>query len=203
MTILNRTTSHLAIVFFTLMMVTSSAGRVQAGGCLLGKKCHKTTCCPQCDHACTTCHLEAEMVDVDKKCFEVETKLICIPRVVFPWQKKRSSCHSCDACDGHGCSACLHRGAKTRKIKVLKTKKYKCPECQYTWTPEEQTSSCCDHGDMAGWDAVDFSTGDDEGLVYEQAMPYGIPQPVDSNESIQWQSTTESELGPIEIQPLD
>jgi len=92
--------------------------------------------CPSCD-----CSLEAKMVDVEKSCFEVETKTICIPRVVFPWQRKKA-CGSCDSCDGSGCNSCVNNGAKTRCIRVIKKKKYTCPECRYSWTPN--TSGCCD-----------------------------------------------------------
>ncbi|MDB4476623.1 hypothetical protein N9250_01595 [bacterium] len=93
------------------------------------------TKCPSCD-----CSLEAKMVDVEKSCFEVETKTICIPRVVFPWQKKKAS-GSCDSCDGRGCNSCVNNGAEMRCIRVLKKKKYTCPECKYSWTPN--TSGCC------------------------------------------------------------
>ena len=94
--------------------------------------------CPSCD-----CSLEAEMVNVEKSCFEVERKTICIPRVVFPWQHKKSR-GSCDSCDGRGCTSCVNNGAKTRCISVLKKKKYTCAECKYTWTAN--TGSCCDGG---------------------------------------------------------
>ncbi len=101
--------------------------------------------CPSCD-----CSLEAKMVDVEKSCFEVETKTICIPRVVFPWQRKKS-CASCDSCDGRGCNNCVNNGAKTRCIRVIKKKKYTCPECKYSWTPN--TSGCCDAGCDGACDA--------------------------------------------------
>ncbi|MCD0460252.1 hypothetical protein [Roseiconus lacunae] len=92
--------------------------------------------CPVCDHVC---ELKAEKVDEEKTCFKVESKVICIPRVVFPWQKsKRSACASCDACDGQGCTSCVHNGARLRRICVVKTEKYKCPSCEYTWTPVER-----------------------------------------------------------------
>lgn len=93
-------------------------------------------CCPVCDHVCK---LDAEQVDEEKTCFDVESKVICIPRVVFPWQKaKRSACASCDSCDGKGCTACVHNGARVRRICVLKTEKYECPACKYTWTAEKK-----------------------------------------------------------------
>jgi hypothetical protein len=80
--------------------------------------------------------------------------VVCIPRVVFPWQKGK--CHgSCESCDGVGCNQCVHNGARTRTVCVLTTDKYKCPRCQYTWSAERNPcgpgcdSSCdaaCDAG---------------------------------------------------------
>ncbi|MCG8652935.1 MAG: hypothetical protein MI861_24050 [Pirellulales bacterium] len=98
--------------------------------------------CPKCRHHCK---LEANRVEEEKKCFEVETKVICIPRVVFPWQKP-SSCGSCDGCNGRGCRVCVNNGARIREVKILKTKKYKCPKCEYTWSAEKSScgGGCCD-----------------------------------------------------------
>ena len=99
--------------------------------------------CPACDHVC---NLDAEQTEEEKTCFDVETKVICIPRVVFPWQKKKS-CSSCDACDGQGCRSCVHNGAKTRKVCVLKTFKYMCPKCKYTWSAEKKPCAApCERG---------------------------------------------------------
>tara|TARA_R110002049_G_scaffold4601_5_gene32584 strand:- start:811597 stop:812244 length:648 start_codon:yes stop_codon:yes gene_type:complete len=89
--------------------------------------------CPSCKH---TCNLEAELVDAEKVCFETEEKVICIPRVVFPWQKRSAS--ACCGCTEQPCSRCIHNGAKTRKICVLKPKSYTCPECEYSWSPKEK-----------------------------------------------------------------
>ena len=100
------------------------------------------TKCPSCD-----CALEAKMVDVEKSCFEVETKTICIPKVVFPWQRKKA-CGSCDSCDGQGCNTCINNGATTRCIRVIKKKKYTCPECKYSWS--HKGSGGCDNGCDAG-----------------------------------------------------
>ncbi len=116
----------------------TSAGFPFCGPCLDQTGC--SACCPECNHCC---RLEAEMVDEDIPCFDVESKLICIPRVVFPWQKKK--CLSCDSCDGRGCTNCVHNGARVRRICVLKTDKIKCPKCKYTWTPE-RTCNGCDGG---------------------------------------------------------
>lgn len=82
--------------------------------------------CPSCQHVCK---LTAEKVDEEKTCFDVESKVICIPRVVFPWQKK--------------CNPCANNGAKLRTVCVLTTDKYKCPKCEYTWKAEKRENECC------------------------------------------------------------
>jgi len=106
-------------------------------------------CCPACNYVC---QLEAAIVDEDKKCFEIETEVICIPRVVFPWQRTSvlPGCGGCTACVSVGCSACVHNGAKTRKIKLLKSKTYSCPRCEYTWTAEENRCGPQCHACAAG-----------------------------------------------------
>ena len=99
-------------------------------------------CCPECKHACK---LDVEEIEVEKKCFEVESEVICIPRVVFPWQRK-SVRRACDSCDGRGCNTCCHKGAKTRKVKILSSRKYKCPKCEYTWSAEKKPCGPCGGG---------------------------------------------------------
>jgi hypothetical protein len=75
--------------------------------------------------------------------------VICIPRVVFPWQKK--SCGSCQSCDGNGCNKCINNGARTRKVCVLKPSSYKCPKCEYTWTAEKKEGCAgCAAGTCSG-----------------------------------------------------
>ncbi len=133
-----------AIVVFAIGELFNSTD-VAAG--LLGTRLlDQTGCsrrCPACDHCC---NLDAEQVEEEKTCFDVETKVICIPRVVFPWQKKKS-CGSCHTCDGRGCSSCVHNGGRTRKICVLKSEKYKCPKCEYTWSAEKKPRIApCDGG---------------------------------------------------------
>lgn len=106
--------------------------------------------CPKC---CHSCRLEVSQDSESKKCFECETKTICIPRVVFPWQNKKS-CKSpggCVACGGKGCTVCRHNGAKVRRVKVLKTKSYECPRCKYKWMAE--TCGARGHG-RAGSDCT-------------------------------------------------
>lgn len=93
--------------------------------------------CPSCDHACK---FKAESVEEEQEGFVVESKIICIPRVVFPWQKRPT----CSGCTTATCEQC-HNGGRTRKICVLKTEKYKCPKCEYSWSAEEKASGsrCC------------------------------------------------------------
>lgn len=144
-------------VFLATLVVTAIGGLLNStmvtAGLLDQTGCQR---CQECGHVCK---LEAEQVDVEEKCFEVESKVICIPRVVFPWQTgkscfpfgKKKNCNSCDACDGQGCNSCntcVNNGAKTRKILVLKSsKKMACPVCEYTWSAEENPcATACDTG---------------------------------------------------------
>ncbi len=141
----------------------------------------QTGCCKRCPSCNHCCNLDAEEVDEEKTCFEVESKEICIPRVVFPWQKK--TCRSCDSCSGLGCNACVHNGAKVRRICVLKTKKYNCPKCKYTWTPEENG---CDVGCCGtGCDVGSCDTGCDVGanIMITQPAPQTL-QPITSSNPI-------------------
>ncbi|MEM6469942.1 MAG: hypothetical protein AAF802_10345 [Planctomycetota bacterium] len=95
--------------------------------------------CPICDHHC---ELTVDETEEKRTCYEIETKIICIPRVVFPWQKKKHACSSCSSCDGAGCTSCVHNGAKLRRVCVAKPKEYKCPACKFTWKAEKNASCC-------------------------------------------------------------
>lgn len=97
-------------------------GMLDQTGC-----CHR---CPSCDHECK---FKAESVKEARSGFDVESKVICIPRVVFPWQKRIA----CESCEGRGCQQC-HNGGRTRRVCVLKTETYECPACKYSWSAEEK-----------------------------------------------------------------
>ena len=198
-----------AVAMIAMALSSFQVQPVQAGGCLHGK--HHKFCCPKCDCDCSSCSLEAEVVDVEKKCYEVECKTICIPKVVFPWQKKKhASCHSCDSCNGRGCTNCVHNGARVRKVKVLKTKKYECPECKYTWTPDENSPCCggsCSGGCGCGGANCDggcCDAGCDSGMNYE------VPQPVESYEQPAMpmyedaglQPAQQYDFAPVEVQTV-
>ncbi len=133
--------------------------------------------CPACDHVCK---LDAELVDEARTCFDVESKVVCIPRVVFPWQKR--SCQGpCDACDGTGCNQCNHNGARTRRVCVLKTDKYKCPKCEYTWSAEKNPCAPgCDSSCDAGFASTRSQDAPSPTLVAPQPMVYReLPAPQD------------------------
>ena len=110
----------MAIATIQVAALSMIKNETQAGKHKLLDQTGCSLCCPACNHRC---NFSAEQVDEEKSCFEVEAKVICIPRVVFPWQKE---------C----CDSVTHNGARTRKVCVLKEKKYKCPACEYTWTAE-------------------------------------------------------------------
>ena len=182
MTRMNPFKFAMATMVFLIVSATIYSSHVSAGG--VKKLLDQTGCscftCPSCKH---TCKLDSELVDVEKTCFETEEKVICIPRVVFPWQKSRQS--RC-GCTEQPCSNCTHNGAKTRKICVLKTKKYECPECKYTWTPEEKecgsgcAAGCCDT--TSSCDAVDWTSqplATNDGLAADsQEYPWVTAEPV-------------------------
>jgi len=70
----------------TLTIVGFTAATAFAGGA----GCKPAGCNP--DRECTPCCCKpvAKMVDIKKTCYEIETKTICIPPTVFPWD--RSPC---------------------------------------------------------------------------------------------------------------
>lgn len=106
-----------AAAIFTVTSPGSHAGDLQLG----------CTHCPRCQACCT---LKAEKVDEERSCWEVEDEKICIPRVVFPWQK------DC-------CNPARNNGAVVRTVKRLKAKTYECPVCEYTWEPRGVRKQSC------------------------------------------------------------
>lgn len=144
-------------VFLAALVVAAIGGLLNSTAVAEG--CLDQTGCKKCKACGYVCRLDAELVDVKAKCFEVESAVICIPRVVFPWQTgqccfpfgKKKNCKTCDACDGVGCvscNTCVNNGAKTRKVCILKSSsKMICPVCEYTWTAEPGCATgCCDTG---------------------------------------------------------
>lgn len=126
------------LIVASVIVVAATAHSAQAGGLGLlsgadcDSQCNTCSTCPSCSYKCK---FEAKQGEVEKHCFNVEEKVICIPKVVFPWQK------SC-------CDPCANNGACIKKVKVLKKKAYTCPACKYSWTPEKTgcNNGCCDTG---------------------------------------------------------
>ena len=74
--------------------------------------------CPQCD--CQFCELDVKKGEVEKTCFKVEQKEVCVPAVRLPWKK-----------------CCPPKRSKVRTVNTLKKHKYKCPKCEYKWSVHE------------------------------------------------------------------
>lgn len=95
-------------------------------GCRLRQRQSKASCgckkhsrkCPQCQG--DVCVLEVNEAEVEKTCFQIEQKVVCIPEVRLPWKK--------------GCPPTVSR---SRVVNQLKTHKYKCPSCEYKWNVQE------------------------------------------------------------------
>lgn len=122
---------HLSMtVTIALSLVLSNRSVVHAdspaGSVGQASACNK---CPRCRETC--CELKVEQGEKEKHCWNVECETICIPRVVFPWQK------SC-------CDPRVNNGAWTRTVRVLKKHTYTCPTCEYSWSPVDR--GCCGVG---------------------------------------------------------
>ncbi|WP_182867135.1 hypothetical protein [Stieleria mannarensis] len=172
-------TIQAGLLLAVALYLTSSNQALALGGKLLDQT--GCSCCPVCDHVCK---LDAEVVDEEKTCFHVESKVICIPRVVFPWQKaKKAACASCNACDGLGCTNCVHNGARVRRICVLKPEKYTCPACKYTWTAEKKPCGGCGTAGC-GTGACCGGHGCDSGCAAAPAAPMPTPTPATPSPAI-------------------
>lgn len=87
----------LAIVGFTAATAFAGGAGCKPAGCNPDREC--TPCC---------CKPVARMVDIKKTCYKIETKTICIPPTVFPWdpspcaevcgEKCGGKCGAKDAC---------------------------------------------------------------------------------------------------------
>lgn len=115
--------AHLAsLLVLVAMLLTMRPKCCQAEwGIFRAKQKHDAPCrdaaCPKCDYVCK---FNAEHVDEQQNRFDVETKVICIPRVVFPWQMLNGK-------------PCATNGARMRTVHVMTKENYSCPKCHYTW----------------------------------------------------------------------
>ncbi len=83
----------------------------------------KTSCtrCPACHYRCK---FSAKKIDEKRHRYVADSKVICIPRVVFPWQTDNRH-------------RCVNNGARLRRVNVLKREYYTCPECDFRWHAEK------------------------------------------------------------------
>jgi hypothetical protein len=107
-----------------------------AGCCDGGSSCCscEPVCCPRC-----------VVGEVEKKCWNVKCKPVCIPKFRWPWEcraKPKGSCavdcgFAVDTCCGDECCGeCCSTPPKCGKVKtvtVLEEHKYTCKECGYEW----------------------------------------------------------------------
>ncbi|WP_372724700.1 hypothetical protein [Novipirellula sp.] len=166
-----RMTLATGLLVFAAMPFAANQATAGSGHHLLDQTgcCTK---CPACDHRC---NFSVDVVDETKTCFEVESKVICIPRVVFPWQKGN-------------CDAVCNNGAKTRRICVLKTKDYKCPKCEYSWSAEKKATCCDTHSGHShgGHHSIEHAPAPPaptpaEQVAPEAPQPYSLPSPAQAS----------------------
>jgi hypothetical protein len=132
------------ICFVGVMWLVASAPSLEAanGNCATSKHGRHVRC-PSCHNDCV---LSVSMDETTKHIYDVECETICIPRVVFPWQKRDAvrRCGCGEGCaGGQGCCPTANNGAKTRCVRKLKKYEYQCPKCKYEWNPRACGSSAC------------------------------------------------------------
>ncbi len=179
---------RLTTVFLSWAAIAMVSGTAH-GGQQCNGSCHTT--CPKC-HTC--CVLKAECGKEEKSCWEVECEEICIPCVVFPWQKSKAkhTGHGSESC-AVGCSGCstVNNGARVKTVRKLKKKTYECPQCKYEWSPDGKGNGCCSAGCCTG-DCCE--TGCDAG-----SLPAGEPAVPPAKEASDIPSPT---LYPPPTQPV-
>lgn len=131
---------------------------------------HECRQCPSCNYVCK---LTVEKIDEEKIGFDVESKVICIPRVVFPWQKK--------------CNPCANNGGRLRSVCVLTTEKFKCPKCEYTWKAEKQVDPC------------EKATEDAEAEAPKMELPAPLPNPQDTPPPSELPVQTVTQVEPFDL----
>ncbi len=134
-----------------LWSLTAACAYAGSGDCLPsrageGNRCNSGACgtqgcplqCPCCgsDKVCRT---YAKVDTVEKDCWEVECKEVCIPAIRFPWE----SCCCRDSCDGR--SSLLSKCGRVRTVRVLKQVTSEEDTCTYEHKVE-CAQDCCRRG---------------------------------------------------------
>jgi len=171
------------------VLLAAPAAAVQAGGyggctdgCCTSGGCEVQ--CPQCNH---TCKLSVSVEKEAKTCYSSECKPVCIPKIVFPWQKKAACCDSGCGCTGSAGDGCCgsekccsaNNGACVRYVNVLKKFEYQCDACKYKW---EALQACCPGNGSgcsdSGMPAPPSPAADMPTPADEQDMLPPVPPPV-------------------------
>lgn len=172
-----------ALPFLGLIWTATPAVRLAAAGCLDQTGiCNR---CPSCNHYC---HLSAKIEKVEKECFKIESKVICIPRVVFPWQKPKHH-RGCFRCGGGGCTNCINNGARKRTVCVLVQDTYECPECKYKWSAKKcgETDGVAAQQSTAAGSSSSQTVDSNDDISIDQSVPFGFdeatqfPTPLDND----------------------
>lgn len=114
------TAPAVCLIAMALLHAISPLASGAAWGWHWGEKACSTRC-PACHYLCK---FSAKKVDKKHHRYVAESKVICIPRVVFPWQS--DDCH-------RG----VNNGARLRRVNVLKREYYTCPQCEFQWDAEK------------------------------------------------------------------
>lgn len=142
---------RITLCCLSVILMTSSVDAVHRGsrGCVT---------CPSCQ---TCCELNVKEVIESKHGWDVECEDVCVPRIVFPWQKhhlrccKTGKCAGARACTGECCGrGCggnaggickpIHNGARVVSVRKLRKLSFECPACKYEWTPKDKARNGCD-----------------------------------------------------------
>ncbi len=84
----------------------------------------------RCELVCSPKRVEKE---VEKHCWLVEPKNVCIPGFRWPWERYRGKTPDCgDGCDGCD-SCCTPVCGKVRCVNTLEKHKTTCEKCGYEW----------------------------------------------------------------------
>lgn len=108
-------------------------------------------CCPHCAGR-DVCVPKVEEVEVEKHCWCVECKKVCVPAVRFPWE--RGGCGltcfrwltgppCCDACGGRHNHCPTPSCGKVIAVRDLKKQTYECTDRQCAWEIRRLPPCCC------------------------------------------------------------
>ena len=102
------------------ILLAAAALAFTAQAAVAGDRC----CCPGCGKV--VCVATCEPHAVDKYCYVVDRKHICIPRFRWPWQM-----------------CCRPKCSQVRTVNVLRKVDYECEHCGWVWKVMCVGKPCC------------------------------------------------------------